>query len=258
MKRVGLILGLLVVGISAGIGTMLIVSSLTARSTIEVVNEIKSQTTLNEIGGKAVATSGDFEETNPYWMFVKMNLISLDFSQLQKDNPDTVAWLQVAGTTLDLPVTQATNNDYYRSHDFYRRRNKNGWLFLDHRNSHDLTDKNSVVYLKDALSPDFGQILYNGWLSDRANFIVRTATTDGESQNWQIFTLYEASDAADFDSTQTKFTDDQDFGEFLSESTSLSRYTFNVTTSPNDKIITIIDDLDDQKTILSAKLIKKS
>ena len=248
-------LGLAMVGVAAGVGSVMILSTLQTREISETVAEVKGMTTISEIGGKAVVTGGDFEETNPYWMFVKMNLISVDFSQLLEKNPDTVGWIRVAGTTLDLPFVQTTNNDYYKKHDFNKHRNNNGWIFLDHRNSNALEDHNNVLYLRGELAPDFGQILYNGWLSDRANFIVKTASTDAGSGNWQIFAVYETDDNS---AEQVKFSDDEEFGAFLKDCTKLSRYDFNVSTSPNDKVLTIIDTLDDKKIVLQAKLIKKS
>ena len=255
MKKVWLFLGLALVGVAAGIGSVVVLSSLQTREIGETIAEVQGMTTISEVGGRAVVTGGDFEETNPYWMFVKMNLISVDFSGLLARNPDTVGWVQVIGTTLNLPFVQTTNNNYYQKHDFNKKRNNNGWIFLDHRNSNALEDHNNVIYLRDGLAPDFGQMLYNGWLSDRANFIVKTASTDAGSGNWQIFAVYEASDNS---AEQVKFSDDEEFGAFLKDCAKLSRYDFNVSLSPNDKILTIIDSVGDKKMILQAKLIKKS
>lgn len=256
MKKVWLFLGLAAVGIAAGIGAVMILSSLQSHEIGETVAEVRGMTTISEIGGRAVATGGDFEETNPYWQFVKMNLISVDFDRLLERNPDTVGWVEVAGTELNLPFTQTTNNNYYTVHDFNRKRNNNGWIFLDHRNANDLSDRNSVIYLKNGLAADFGQILYNGWLSDRANFIVKTATTDAGSGNWQIFAVFETKDEY---AAQVKFSSEEEFGTWLDNCASWSRYDFNVTTTPNDKILTLVDAREDgEKVVVMAKLIKKS
>ncbi len=257
MRRVWLFIGLAAAGIAAGVGMAAVMSSLQAREVSEVEDEVRSLATISELGGRAVVTGGDIDESNPYWQFIKMNLISVDFSELLARNSDTAGWVSVAGTELNLPFVQTTNNDYYSSRNFNKRRSAAGWVFLDYRNANALDDRNSVLYLKNELAEDFGDILYNGWLSDRANFVVKTAATDAGSGNWQVFTVYEG-EGDDDAAAQVKFSNDAEFGLFLSRRTSLSQYDFNVSVSPNDKILTIIDSKGDKKLVLQAKLIKKS
>lgn len=45
-------------------------------------------------------------------------------------NPDTVAWLQIPGGIVDLPVVYR-DNIYYLNHNFYGKKSKSGTLFLD-------------------------------------------------------------------------------------------------------------------------------
>ena len=257
MRRVWLFIGLAVIGMAAGVGMAAVMSMLQTREVSEVENEVRSLATISESGGRAVVTGGDLDESNPYWQFIKMNLISVDFSELLAKNSDTTGWISVAGTELDLPFVQTTNNDYYSSRDFNKRRSAAGWVFLDSRNANTLNDRNSVLYLKNGLAENFGEILYNGWLSDRSNFVIKTAATDAGSGNWQVFTVYEG-EGGDDAAAQVKFSTDTEFGLFLSRRASLSQYDFNVSVSPNDKILTIIDSKGDKELVLQAKLIKKS
>lgn len=50
-------------------------------------------------------------------------------AEMQKKNPDTVAWLRIPGV-VSLPVVYR-DNTYYLDHDFYGKSNSGGTLFLD-------------------------------------------------------------------------------------------------------------------------------
>ena len=38
---------------------------------------------------------------NPYWEYVQMNLIDVDFNDLKNINPSTIGWIQVNGTNIN-------------------------------------------------------------------------------------------------------------------------------------------------------------
>ena len=50
---------------------------------------------------------------NPYWDYIKMNLINVNFDELLKINNETKGWIQVNGTNINYPFVQTSNNDYY-------------------------------------------------------------------------------------------------------------------------------------------------
>lgn len=52
---------------------------------------------------------------------------------LEAVNGDYYAWLTVYGTTVDHPIVQGEDDEYYLSHDFYGRSDSSGCLFLDSR-----------------------------------------------------------------------------------------------------------------------------
>jgi len=70
----------------------------------------------------------------------------MDFSGLQGENPDVIAWLAVPGTAIDYPVLQAGDNDYYLRRGLQGNANKNGALFLDCRVPADFSGFSSVIY----------------------------------------------------------------------------------------------------------------
>ena len=55
----------------------------------------------------------------------------VDFKSLTDINSDTVAWMKIPGTSIDYPVLQTTDNDYYLHKDFNRKFNTCGWIFME-------------------------------------------------------------------------------------------------------------------------------
>lgn len=49
------------------------------------------------------------------------------------ENPDTVGWITVGGTSINNVVVQTSDNDYYLNHDFYGRSSQPGTVFADYR-----------------------------------------------------------------------------------------------------------------------------
>ena len=54
--------------------------------------------------------------------------------KLKQENSDTVAWLKVENTNIEIPVVQAKDNSYYLTHNFNKKYNVAGWVFADYKN----------------------------------------------------------------------------------------------------------------------------
>ena len=70
----------------------------------------------------------------------------MDFTGLQAQNPDIIAWITIEALGIDYPVVQGKDNSYYLNHTAQNITNKLGALFLDFRARRDFTDFNSVIY----------------------------------------------------------------------------------------------------------------
>jgi sortase B len=70
----------------------------------------------------------------------------VDFTSLERINPDVVGWLAVEGTEIDYPVVQGKDNDFYLRHLFTGERNKLGSIFMNYRNHSNFSDKNTIIY----------------------------------------------------------------------------------------------------------------
>ena len=65
---------------------------------------------------------------------------------MQETYPNLVAWIEIPGTPLSLPVVQGKDNDYYLNHDIEGSYNALGVPFMDYRNKKDFSDGNTIIY----------------------------------------------------------------------------------------------------------------
>lgn len=72
--------------------------------------------------------------------------ISVDFTVLQQTNPDIIAWIHCPDTTINYPVAQADDNQYYLRRLTDGTYNTAGTIFVDFRNASDMSDRNTLIY----------------------------------------------------------------------------------------------------------------
>ncbi len=230
-------------------------------STKDIVNKIEEKVTINEVtdNDNVEIIEVEEEKSNPYWDYVKMNLIDVYFEDLKAINPRTVGWIQVNGTNINYPFVQTNNNDYYLTHSFDNSYNSAGWVFLDYRNNLSELNKNTIIYahgrLDNSMFGSLRNILKNNWLKNKNNFVIKLST---EYQNtlWQVFSVYKIPTTSDY--IKTDFASDENYLEFINMLKERSAYDFNTTVTEKDNILTLSTCYDDNnKIVLHAKLIKK-
>ena len=198
-------------------------------------------------------------KANPYWDYIKMNMINVDFTELKKINNDVKGWIQVNGTNINYPFVQTSDNKYYLNHSFNKSLNYAGWVFLDYRNN--LTNnKNTIIYAHGRIDKTmFGSlrnILSSGWLNNSNNYVVKLST-EKENTLWQVFSVYHIPTTSDY--IQTEFSSDDEFLQLITKLKDRSMFNFNTDVNSNDNILTLSTCYSDtEKVVLHAKLIKKS
>ena len=195
---------------------------------------------------------------NPYWDYINMNMINVNFSDLKKTNPDVVGWLKVNGTNINYPFVQANDNKYYLTHSFNKSYNAAGWVFLDYRNNN-TNNKNTIIYAHGRTDKTmFGtlrKVLNNGWLNNTDNFVIKISI-ETENSLWQIFSVYHIPTTSDY--LKTDFDDDTEYQNFLDMIKNRSSYNFNTSINSNDNILTLSTCYSNSdKMVVHAKLIKK-
>ena len=201
----------------------------------------------------------EIPESNPYWDYINMNLINVDFDELKKINSNTKGWIQVNGTNINYPFVQAKDNKYYLIHSFDKSYNNAGWVFLDYRNNINSLSKNTIIYAHGRLDTTmFGSlknILESGWLNNTNNYVVKLST-ETENTLWQVFSVYHIPTTSDY--IKTEFSSIEEFKNWTNMLINRSSHNFNTSVSENDNVLTLSTCYNDnEKVVLHAKLIKK-
>ena len=196
---------------------------------------------------------------NPYWNFISMNLIDVNFTKLKEINSQTIGWIKVPGTNVNYPFVQTDNNDFYLYHSFDQSYNDAGWVFMDYRNSLTEMNKNTILYAHGRYDNTmFGSLRHihnNGWLNDSNNFVIMLST-DYENTLWQVFSTYTIPTTNDY--IKSEFATDEEFINFVNMIKGRSIYDFNTPVTTSDNILTLSTCYDDySKMVIHAKLIKK-
>lgn len=236
--------------------------SIDSNKTNQQIEEIQNITTIYEVEDNEntqIIEQDGIPDSNPYWDYIKMNLINVNFNDLKKTNNQTVGWIQVNGTNINYPFVQAPDNSYYLTHSFDKSYNRAGWVFLDYRNNIQLLNKNTIIYAHGRTDKTmFGtlkNILNNSWLDNPNNYVIKVST-EYENTLWQIFSAYHIPTTSDY--LKINFNNNEEFLEFANMLINRSQFNFNTTINENDFILTLsICYNDTEKMVIHAKLIKK-
>lgn len=227
------------------------------------VNDIKNIIKIEEVEDnenvEIIEQETEVIKSNPYWDYINMNLINVDFSELKSINNSVKGWIQVNGTNINYPFVQASDNKYYLTHSFDKTYNSAGWVFLDYRNNIQSINKNTIIYAHGRMDTTmFGslkKILSSGWLNNSNNYVIKLST-EKENTLWQVFSIYHIPTTSDY--LKVDFEDDEDFLEFSNMLLNRSTYNFNTSLNENDNILTLSTCYNKtDKMVLHAKLIKR-
>lgn len=174
------------------------------------------------------------------------------FNELLDINKDTVGWLKVNDTTIDYPVVQTDNNDYYLNNDYYRNKNYNGWIFADYRNNLNDLDQNTIIYghnkyLNQTMFGTLNNVLSDSWIDNADNQII-IFNNLYKDMRWQIFSIYKINNTNDY--LTTSFASKTAYKKFLRIITTRSIKDFNVEVTTNDKILTLSTCIDQNKRLV--------
>lgn len=199
------------------------------------------------------------DQNDDYWDYIKMDMMSVDFSKLKKKNSDTVGFIKVNGTNVNYPIVQSNDNSYYLKHAFDKTSNSAGWVFADYRNDMVNFDKNTVIYghsrSNQTVFGSLKKVLNKSWYGNKDNHIIKLSTPT-ENTLWQIISIYTITPESYY--IATKFSDSQ-FKTFIKTIKERSQINFSGTLNENDKILTLStceDVAGTRRLVLHAKLIK--
>ena len=193
---------------------------------------------------------GSDKELNLFRKYSTVSIDEVNFSDLKSVNSDTIAWIMVDGTSINYPVVQTSDNDYYLNHNFNKTLSTDGWIFMDYRNSIDISN-NTVFYGHNLLNKTaFGSItniFTDEWFNSSNHYIV--ILTENNKYIYEIFSYYIIEPESYYLNNNIDYS--------ILKNRSLRD--FDVSLNSNDKIITLSTCTDDNmnRRVVHAKLINK-
>lgn len=225
----------------------------------KIIEKVKVVETKDNENTEIIESKEKEPETSPYWTYIKMPLINVNFNELKEINSETIGWINLPGTNINYPFVQTKDNEYYLTHSFDKTYNKAGWIFLDYRNSLTNLNKNTIIYghsrVNNTMFGSLKNTLKENWQKNTDNHIIKLST-DNENSLWQIFSVYTIPTTSDY--IETDFNNEQDFLNFIDLIKSRSIHNFETSVSENDNILTLSTCYKtDERIVVHAKLIKK-
>jgi len=161
----------------------------------------------------------------------------VDFEKLKKINSDVIGYIKVYDTNIEYPVVKHTDNNFYLNHNFEKKSNVAGWIFLNYQNN--LNDKNVVLFGHNMKNGSmFGSLkntLKKDWQNKTDYHIIKFITEEKE-YTYKIFSTYQI-EVEDY-YIKTSFSND-DYSKFINTIKKRSNYEYNVDVNENDNILTL-------------------
>lgn len=161
----------------------------------------------------------------------------VDFESLENLNSDTVAWIRIKDTSINYPILQTTDNDYYLHKDIKKEYSTCGWIFMDFKNSETFIDKNTVLYghnIKSGLMfADLQKVLKN----ELGNEVIIEIYTPTEKLNYRVFSTY--MQQPDDYSIKSNIVEESDQDKYIKEMLKRTSIIYNIVPDKSDKLLTL-------------------
>lgn len=180
------------------------------------------------------------------------------FNKLLEINGDTKGWLKLNNTTINFPVVQTVDNDFYLNHDYNKETNSNGWVFVDYRNNMVDLDQNTIIYghntKANTMFATLKYVLKESWYQNSDNQII-IFNTPTSQMKFKLFSVYVVDNTNDY---LTTTFNEEEFIRFIDLIKGRSIYDFGVDVLYGDKIITLstCSDRGDKRLVVHGKMIK--
>ena len=161
----------------------------------------------------------------------------VDFEALREINPDVVGWIYIEGTSINYPMVQGADNSYYLYRLFDGTENKSGSIFVDYRNSRDLSDRNTVLYGHNLQS---GAMFHDILLYKDQTFYEEhpTALLLTPERNYKIELIAGYVTDMNSDAWKMKFESDVEFALWLEQGIIQSTFQSAVRPTAQDRVVT--------------------
>lgn len=209
-------------------------ASLVISHYVEINNNKKSYEDLSNLVTTPTEENSNVEED-----------IVPDYSPIVQQNDDLVGWIKVPNTEINHPVVQYMNNDYYLNHNFEKKYDFRGAIFMDYRNNVVNLDSNTIIYGHNAYDTTmFSELVqYEDVEFYKKSPVIEFNTLDANYQ-WKIYGVFITNATASEDNNYIfnyiyPYMDGENFDGFIEEVNKRRLYTTDVDINDDDKMLVL-------------------
>ncbi len=166
--------------------------------------------------------------------------------ELKKENEDVVGWLEIENTSINYPVLQGEDNEYYMTHNYKKQKSKNGSIFLNKDYDWNIPSSNLLIY---------GHNLNNGTMFQELlkyqnkefymNHPIIRFTTEKEDAEYEIISVFKSR--VYYKSEENVFryyyfinaNTEEEYNKFVKDAKEASLYEIEETAKYGDQLITL-------------------
>ena len=167
--------------------------------------------------------------------------------ELQKENSDIIAWIEIENSKINYPVLQGKDNSFYMTHDYKKEYSKDGSLFLDKDYDWDIPSSNLLIYGHNnrgstEMFVDLMNYKEEDYYKNHKTIRFTTAEEDAEYEIIAVF-LSRVYYKSEKDVFRYYFfvnaENEQEFNEYVENSKKASLYNIDATAEYGDQLLTL-------------------
>ena len=170
----------------------------------------------------------------------------LKVQKLQEENSDIVGWLEIEGTSINYPVLQGTDNEYYMTHNYKKQKSKNGSIFLTKDYDWSIPSSNLLIYGHNLNNGTMFQELlkYEKEKFYKEHPIIRF-TTNKEDAEYEIISVFKSRVYYKTEKNVFRYyffvnaNSEAEYNEFVQNVKKASLYEIDKTAKFGDQLITL-------------------
>lgn len=167
--------------------------------------------------------------------------------ELQKENSDIIAWIEIENSKINYPVLQGEDNSFYMTHDYKKEYSKDGSLFLDKDYDWSIPSSNLLIYGHNnrgstEMFADLMKYKEEEHYNNNKTIRFTTAKEDAEYEIIAVF-LSRVYYKSEKDVFRYYFfinaENEQEFNEYVENSKKASLYNIDATAKYGDQLLTL-------------------
>lgn len=166
-----------------------------------------------------------------------------DYSVLYAKNSDFVGWITVPNTSINYPVVQCDDNDYYLTKNFEKNKDARGAIFMDYRNDPVNLDSNTIIYGHNCYNTTmFSELTKYQKIDFYKTSPVFEFNTVERTYKWKIYGVFITTAESQEDNGYVfnyiyPYMDGENFNGFIEEINQRRLYVTNVDINDDDKML---------------------